>query len=60
MTDPIINTNSVDVERTEQQKLNKQIHDDNNKKQAAQADAAKEKARKKVEDNINSGRADMC
>ena len=59
MTDPI-NTNSVGTPQTDQQKLNKQIHKENDaKKDKAEADK-KEKDRKKVEDSINSGWQDMC
>ena len=64
--DPKIDTSSVGPSETTQQeqKTNGAIHKEQarkeQEKQEKEEKKRKEKKRKKVEDDINSGRADMC
>ena len=71
MCDDMINTNSVGPSETTQQeqKTSNAIHNEQVKKEQAKQEKAeqeakekaeKERLRKKVEDDINSGRADTC
>jgi hypothetical protein len=62
MSDDIINTNSVGPSETTQQeqKTNNAIHNEQGKKEQKKEKDEKERLRKKVEDNINSGQANTC